>query len=98
MRACLRRFAWAVVPCGLASVGGLFGTRVGSSMMRPTAIKGSNAVAYYDALVTDPRVAQKPSRVEDYYFRRMSSRACGGGRPPRSLAWWGRRAGRIFTR
>lgn len=37
-------------------------------MMRPTSIKGDNAVAYYDALVTDPQLAQKPSRVEDYYL------------------------------
>jgi len=54
-------------------------------MMRPTAIKGSNAVAYYDALVTDPKVAQKPSRVEDYYL--------STDEPPGM--WWGQAAAEL---
>ncbi len=51
-------------------------------MMRPTAIKGDHAVAYYDALVTDPVVAQKRSRVEDYYL--------STGEQPG--LWWGQAA------
>ncbi len=54
-------------------------------MMRPTAIKGNNAVAYYDALVTDPKVAQKPSRVEDYYL--------STDEPPGM--WWGQAAAEL---
>jgi len=54
-------------------------------MMRPTAIKGNNAVAYYDALVTDPKVAQKPSRVEDYYLSTVE--------PPG--VWWGQAAAEL---
>jgi len=71
--------------CGLASGGGLFGKWVGSSMMRPTAIKGSNAVAYYDALVTDPKVAPKPRRVEGYY---LSTDEQPG-------VWWGQAAAEL---
>jgi conjugative relaxase-like TrwC/TraI family protein len=37
-------------------------------MMRPSAIKGERAVVYYDSLVADGTVAQKRSRVEDYYL------------------------------
>jgi len=54
-------------------------------MMRPTAIKGDHAVAYYDALVTDPKVAQKPSRVDDYY---LSTDEQAG-------VWWGQAAGEL---
>ncbi len=54
-------------------------------MMRPTSIKGDNAVAYYDALVTDPQLAQKPSRVEDYYV-------CTDEPPG---VWWGQAAAEL---
>src|SRR5512140_559914 len=54
-------------------------------MMRPTAIKGENAVAYYDALVTDQAVASKPSRVEDYY---LSTDEQPG-------VWWGHAAAEL---
>jgi conjugative relaxase-like TrwC/TraI family protein len=37
-------------------------------MMRPTAIKGQRAVAYYDTLVPTRAQAENPSRVEDYYL------------------------------
>ena len=53
--------------------------------MRPTSIKGDNAVAYYDALVTDPQLAQKPSRVEDYYL--------STDEPPG--VWWGHAAAEL---
>ncbi len=53
--------------------------------MRPTSIKGDNAVAYYDALVTDPQLAQKPSRVEDYYV-------CTDEQP---AVWWGHAAAEL---
>jgi len=54
-------------------------------MMRPTAIKGGNAVAYYDALVTDPQLAQNPSRIEDYY---LSTDEQPG-------VWWGQAAAEL---
>lgn len=54
-------------------------------MMRPTAVKGENAVAYYDALVTDEAVAQKRSRVEDYY---LSTDEQPG-------VWWGHAAAEL---
>lgn len=50
-------------------------------MMRPSAIRGAHAVAYYDALVSDPLVAPSPSRVEDYYME-----------TERPGIWWGQAA------
>lgn len=54
-------------------------------MMRPTAIKGKRAVAYYDTLVPTQAHAEKPSRIEDYY---LSTDEQPG-------LWWGSGAGEL---
>ena len=54
-------------------------------MMRPTAIKGGGAVAYYDALVTDQGAARRSSRVEDYYL----------STDERPGVWWGQAAAEL---
>ncbi len=49
------------------------------AMMRPTAIKGQRAVAYYDTLVPALAQAEHPSRIEDYYL----------STDERPGLWWG---------
>src|SRR5262249_53394732 len=61
------------------------GSYLAAGMMRPTAIKGDRAVAYYDTLVPDEARAQKPSGVEDYY---LSTDEQPG-------VWWGAGAGEL---
>ncbi len=54
-------------------------------MMRPTAIKGARAVAYYDTLVPDQEQVVSGERVEDYY---LSTDEQPG-------VWWGAAAGEL---
>ena len=53
--------------------------------MRPTAIRGDAAVAYYDSLVADPRQLQSGRGVEDYY---LSTDELPG-------VWWGAAAAEL---
>ena len=77
------------------------GAEGAGAMMRPTAIKGDGAVAYYDSLAAEPRQLASGRGVEDYYQSTDELPGVWWGPRPASWGWRasprGRRSMRCWT-